>query len=292
MEEENMKSKDTLDILSKLIESNLDDSSGKSTSAKSNSSLNNYEQKNDDEVNEESNALNDQNKDCTIINIIQEKNPGDDDGKIQSNDDIEKKEVEYENMEEEEKNEKINSYILEVYKEEEGDNNQKDEEEKEELMEEEKNNDKESLKSNTPCFNGFINVCNKKINQCEKTAIFTNRDITSLIQKNKDEQFNSKIISKKNSKEISHPNENINNYAYLSGLFNMENQELISNESLTKENDDIAPENMLLSIIDNINSNSIHDSSDRATNSENGDLPPYDFIQIKETKSKTTQGKG
>lgn len=287
-----MKSKDTLDILSKLIESNIDDSSGKSTSAKSNSSLNNYEQKNDDEVNEESNALNDQNKDCTIINIIQEKNPGDDDGKIQSNDDIEKKEVEYENMEEEEKNEKINSYILEVYKEEEGDNNQKDEEEKEELMEEEKNNDKESLKSNTPCFNGFINVCNKKINQCEKTAIFTNRDITSLIQKNKDEQFNSKNISKKNSKEISHPNENINNYAYLSGLFNMENQELISNESLTKENDDIAPENMLLSIIDNINSNSIHDSSDRATNSENGDLPPYDFIQIKETKSKTTQGKG
>ena len=286
-----MKSKDTLDILSKLIESNLDDSSGKSTSAKSNSSLNNYEQKNDDEVNEESNALNDQNKDCTIINIIQEKNPGDDDGKIQSNDDIEIKEVEYENMEVEEKNEKINS---DFYKEEEeeGDNNQNDEEEKEELMEEEKNNDKESLKSNTPCFNGFINVCNKKINQCEKTQIFTNRDITSLIQKNKDEQFNSKIISKKNSKEISHPNENINNYAYLSGLFNMENQELISNESLTKENDDIAPENMLLSIIDNINSNSIHDSSDRATNSENGDLPPYDFIQIKETKSKTTQGKG
>ena len=286
-----MKSKDTLDILSKLIESNLDDSSGKSTSAKSNSSLNNYEQKNDDEVNEESNALNDQNKDCTIINIIQEKNPGDDDGKIQSNDDIEKKEVEYENMEVEEKNEKINS---DFYKEEEeeGDNNQKDEEEKEELMEEEKNNDKESLKSNTPCFNGFINVCNKKINQCEKTQIFTNRDITSLIQKNKDEQFNSKNISKKNSKEINHPNEDINDYAYLSGLFNMENQELISNESLTKENDDIAPENMLLSIIDNINSNSIHDSSDRATNSENGDRPPYDFIQIKETKSKTTQGKG
>lgn len=287
-----MKSKDTLDILSKLIESNLDDSSGKSTSAKSNSSLNNYEQKNDDEVNEESNALNDQNKDCTIINIIQEKNPGDDDGKIQSNDDIEIKEVEDENMEEEEKNEKINLLFGEVDKEEEGDNNQKDEEEKEELMEEEKNNDKESLKSNTPCFNGFINVCNKKINQCEKTAIYTDRDITSLIQKNKDEQFNSKNISKKNSKEISHPNENINNYAYLSGLFNMENQELISNESLTKENDDIAPENMLLSIIDNINSNSIHDSSDRATNSENGDLPPYDFIQIKETKSKTTQGKG
>lgn len=286
-----MKSKDTLDILSKLIESNLDDSSGKSTSAKSNSSLNNYEQKNDDEVNEESNALNDQNKDCTIINIIQEKNPGDDDGKIQSNDDIEKKEVEYENMEVEEKDEKI-ILFLEVDKEEEGDNNQKDEEEKEELMEEEKNNDKESLKSNTPCFNGFINVCNKKINQCEKTQIFTNRDITSLIQKNKDEQFNSKNISKKNSKEISHPNEDINNYAYLSGLFNMENQELISNESLTKENDDIAPENMLLSIIDNINSNSIHDSSDRATNSENGDRPPYDFIQIKETKSKTTQGKG
>ena len=282
-----MKSKDTLDILSKLIESNLDDSSGKSTSAKSNSSLNNYEQKNDDEVNEESNALNDQNKDCTIINIIQEKNPGDDDGKIQSNDDIEKKEVEYENMEEE-------KYNSDFYKEEEeeGDNNQKDEEEKEELMEEEKNNDKESLKSNTPCFNGFINVCNKKINQCEKTQIFTNRDITSLIQKNKDEQFNSKNISKKNSKEISHPNEDINDYAYLSGLFNMENQELISNESLTKENDDIAPENMLLSIIDNINSNSIHDSSDRATNCENGDLPPYDFIQIKETKSKTTQGKG
>lgn len=282
-----MKSKDTLDILSKLIESNIDDSSGKSTSAKSNSSLNNYEQKNDDEVNEESNALNDQNKDCTIINIIQEKNPGDDDGKIQSNDDIEKKEVEYENMEEE-------KYNSDFYKEEEeeGDNNQKDEEEKEELMEEEKNNDKESLKSNTPCFNGFINVCNKKINQCEKTQIFTNRDITSLIQKNKDEQFNSKNISKKNSNEISHPNENINDYAYLSGLFNMENQELISNESLTKENDDIAPENMLLSIIDNINSNSIHDSSDRATNSENGDLPPYDFIQIKETKSKTTQGKG
>ena len=159
-------------------------------------------------------------------------------------------------------------------------------------MEEEKNNDKESLKSNTPCFNGFINVCNKKINQCEKTQIFTNRDITSLIQKNKDEQFNSKIISKKNSNEISHPNEDINDYAYLSGLFNMENQELISNESLTKENDDIAPENMLLSIIDNINSNSIHDSSDRATNCENGDRPPYDFIQIKETKSKTTQGKG
>ena len=286
-----MKSKDTLDILSKLIESNLDDSSGKSTSAKSNSSLNNYEQKNDDEVNEESNALNDQNKDCTIINIIQEKNPGDDDGKIQSNDDIEKKEVEYENMEVEEKNEKINS---DFYKEEEeeGDNNQNDEEEKVELMEEEKNNDKESLKSNTPCFNGFINVCNKKINQCEKTQIFTNRDITSLIQKNKDEQFNSKNISKKNSKEISHPNENIKYYAYLSGLFNMENQELISNESLTKENDDIAPENMLLSIIDNINSNSIHDSSDRATNSENGDRPSYDFIQIKETKSKTTQGKG
>ena len=286
-----MKSKDTLDILSKLIESNLDDSSGKSTSAKSNSSLNNYEQKNDDEVNEESNALNDQNKDCTIINIIQEKNPGDDDGKIQSNDDIEKKEVEYENMEVEEKNEKINS---DFYKEEEeeGDNNQKDEEEKEELMEEEKNNDKESLKSNTPCLNGFINVCNKKINQCEKTPIFTNRDTTSSTQKNKDEQFNSKNISKKNSKEISHPNEDINNYAYLSGLFNMENQELISNESLTKENDDIAPENMLLSIIDNINSNSIHDSSDRATNSENGDRPPYDFIQIKETKSKTTQGKG
>lgn len=283
-----MKSKDTLDILSKLIESNLDDSSGKSTSAKSNSSLNNYEQKNDDEVNEESNALNDQNKDCTIINIIQEKNPGDDDGKIQSNDDIEKKEVEYENMEEE----KYKLLFWEVDKEEEGDNNQKDEEEKEELMEEEKNNDKESLKSNTPCFNGFINVCNKKINQCEKTQIFTNRDITSLIQKNKDEQFNSKIISKKNSKEISHPNEDINDYAYLSGLFNMENQELISNESLTKENDDIAPENMLLSIIDNINSNSIHDSSDRATNSENGDRPPYDFIQIKETKSKTTQGKG
>ena len=283
-----MKSKDTLDILSKLIESNLDDSSGKSTAAKSNLSLNNYEQKNDDEVNEESNALNDQNKDCTVINIIQEKNPGDDDGKIQSNDDIEKKEVEYENMEEE----KYNLLFGEVDKEEEGDNNQNDEEEKEELMEEEKNNDKESLKSNTPCFNGFINVCNKKINQCEKTQIFTNRDITSLIQKNKDEQFNSKIISKKNSKEISHPNENINNYAYLSGLFNMENQELISNESLTKENDDIAPENMLLSIIDNINSNSIHDSSDRATNSENGDLPPYDFIQIKETKSKTTQGKG
>lgn len=287
-----MKSKDTLDILSKLIESNLDDSSGKSTSAKSNSSLNNYEQKNDDEVNEESNALNDQNKDCTIINIIQEKNPGDDDGKIQSNDDIEIKEVEDENMEEEEKNEKINLLFGEVDKEEEGDNNQKDEEEKEELMEEEKNNDKESLKSNTPCFNGFINVCNKKINQCEKTAIYTDRDITSLIQKNKDEQFNSKNISKKNSKEISHPNENIKYYAYLSGLFNMENQELISNESLTKENDDIAPENMLLSIIDNINSNSIHDSSDRATNSENGDLPPYDFIQIKETKSKTTQGKG
>ena len=287
-----MKSKDTLDILSKLIESNLDDSSGKSTSAKSNSSLNNYEQKNDDEVNEESNALNDQNKDCTIINIIQEKNPGDDDGKIQSNDDIETKEVEYENMEVEEKNEKINALFLEVDKEEEGDNNQNDEEEKEELMEEEKNNDKESLKSNTPCFNGFINVCNKKINQCEKTQIFTNRDITSLIQKNKDEQFNSKNISKKNSKEISHPNEDINDYAYLSGLFNMENQELISNESLTKENDDIAPENMLLSIIDNINSNSIHDSSDRATNCENGDLPPYDFIQIKETKSKTTQGKG
>ena len=283
-----MKSKDTLDILSKLIESNLDDSSGKSTSAKSNSSLNNYEQKNDDEVNEESNALNDQNKDCTIINIIQEKNPGDDDGKIQSNDDIEKKEVEYENMEEE----KYKLLFWEVDKEEEGDNNQNDEEEKVELMEEEKNNDKESLKSNTPCFNGFINVCNKKINQCEKTQIFTNRDITSLIQKNKDEQFNSKIISKKNSKEISHPNENINNYAYLSGLFNMENQELISNESLTKENDDIAPENMLLSIIDNINSNSIHDSSDRATNSENGDRPSYDFIQIKETKSKTTQGKG
>ena len=287
-----MKSKDTLDILSKLIESNLDDSSGKSTSAKSNSSLNNYEQKNDDEVNEESNALNDQNKDCTIINIIQEKNPGDDDGKIQSNDDIEKKEVEYENMEVEEKNEKIKLLFWEVDKEEEGDNNQNDEEEKEELMEEEKNNDKESLKSNTPCLNGFINVCNKKINQCEKTQIFTNRDITSLIQKNKDEQFNSKNISKKNSKEISHPNEDINDYAYLSGLFNMENQELISNESLTKENDDIAPENMLLSIIDNINSNSIHDSSDRATNSENGDLPPYDFIQIKETKSKTTQGKG
>ena len=283
-----MKSKDTLDILSKLIESNLDDSSGKSTSAKSNSSLNNYEQKNDDEVNEESNALNDQNKDCTIINIIQEKNPGDDDGKIQSNDDIEKKEVKYENMEEE----KYKLLFWEVDKEEEGDNNQNDEEEKVELMEEEKNNDKESLKSNTPCFNGFINVCNKKINQCEKTQIFTNRDITSLIQKNKDEQFNSKIISKKNSKEISHPNEDINNYAYLSGLFNMENQELISNESLTKENDDIAPENMLLSIIDNINSNSIHDSSDRATNSENGDRPPYDFIQIKETKSKTTQGKG
>ena len=283
-----MKSKDTLDILSKLIESNLDDSSGKSTSAKSNSSLNNYEQKNDDEVNEESNALNDQNKDCTIINIIQEKNPGDDDGKIQSNDDIEKKEVEYENMEEE----KYNLLFGEVDKEEEGDNNQNDEEEKEELMEEEKNNDKESLKSNTPCFNGFINVCNKKINQCEKTQIFTNRDITSLIQKNKDEQFNSKNISKKNSKEISHPNEDINDYAYLSGLFNMENQELISNESLTKENDDIAPENMLLSIIDNINSNSIHDSSDRATNSENGDRPSYDFIQIKETKSKTTQGKG
>ena len=283
-----MKSKDTLDILSKLIESNLDDSSGKSTSAKSNSSLNNYEQKNDDEVNEESNALNDQNKDCTIINIIQEKNPGDDDGKIQSNDDIEKKEVEYENMEEE----KYNLLFGEVDKEEEGDNNQNDEEEKEELMEEEKNNDKESLKSNTPCFNGFINVCNKKINQCEKTQIYTNRDITSLIQKNKDEQFNSKNISKKNSNEISHPNEDINDYAYLSGLFNMENQELISNESLTKENDDIAPENMLLSIIDNINSNSIHDSSDRATNSENGDLPPYDFIQIKETKSKTTQGKG
>lgn len=283
-----MKSKDTLDILSECI-SNLDDSSGKSTAAKSNSSLNNYEQKNDDEVNEESNALNDQNKDCTIINIIQEKNPGDDDGKIQSNDDIEIKE-EYENMEEE-KNEKIN---LLFYKEEEeeGDNNQNDEEEKEELMEEEKNNDKESLKSNTPCLNGFINVCNKKINQCEKTQIFTNRDITSLIQKNKDEQFNSKIISKKNSKEISHPNEDINDYAYLSGLFNMENQELISNESLTKENDDIAPENMLLSIIDNINSNSIHDSSNRATNSENGDRPPYDFIQIKETKSKTTQGKG
>ena len=168
-----MKSKDTLDILSKLIESNLDDSSGKSTSAKSNSSLNNYEQKNDDEVNEESNALNDQNKDCTIINIIQEKNPGDDDGKIQSNDDIEKKEVEYENMEVEEKNEKINS---DFYKEEEeeGDNNQKDEEEKEELMEEEKNNDKESLKSNTPCLNGFINVCNKKINQCEKTKKLIN----------------------------------------------------------------------------------------------------------------------
>ena len=283
-----MKSKDTLDILSKLIESNLDDSSGKSTSAKSNSSLNNYEQKNDDEVNEESNALNDQNKDCTIINIIQEKNPGDDDGKIQSNDDIEKKEVEYENMEEE----KYKLLFWEVDKEEEGDNNQNDEEEKVELMEEEKNNDKESLKSNTPCFNGFINVCNKKINQCEKTQIFTNRDITSLIQKNKDEQFNSKNISKKNSKEISHPNEDINNYAYLSGLFNMENQELISNESLTKENDDIAPENMLLSIIDNINSNSIHDSSDRATNSENGDRPSYDFIQIKETKSKTTQGKG
>ena len=282
-----MKSKDTLDILSECI-SNLDDSSGKSTSAKSNSSLNNYEQKNDDEVNEESNALNDQNKDCTIINIIQEKNPGDDDGKIQSNDDIEKKEVEYENMEEE----KYNLLFGEVDKEEEGDNNQKDEEEKEELMEEEKNNDKESLKSNTPCFNGFINVCNKKINQCEKTQIFTNRDITSLIQKNKDEQFNSKNISKKNSKEISHPNEDINDYAYLSGLFNMENQELISNESLTKENDDIAPENMLLSIIDNINSNSIHDSSDRATNSENGDRPSYDFIQIKETKSKTTQGKG
>ena len=99
-----MKSKDTLDILSKLIESNLDDSSGKSTSAKSNSSLNNYEQKNDDEVNEESNALNDQNKDCTIINIIQEKNPGDDDGKIQSNDVIEIKEVVYENMEEEKYN--------------------------------------------------------------------------------------------------------------------------------------------------------------------------------------------
>ena len=283
-----MKSKDTLEILSKIIESNLDDSSGKSTSAKSNSSLNNYEQKNDDEVNEESNALNDQNKDCTIINIIQEKNPGDDDGKIQSNDDIEIKEVEYENMEEE----KYNLLFLEVDKEEDGDNNQKDEEEKEELMEEEKNNDKESLKSNTPCLNGFINVCNKKINQCEKTQIFTNRDITSLIQKNKDEQFNSKIISKKNSNEISHPNENINDYAYLSGLFNMENQELISNESLTKENDDIAPENMLLSIIDNINSNSIHDSSDRATNSENGDRPSYDFIQIKETKSKTTQGKG
>ena len=283
-----MKSKDTLDILSKYIESIKDDSSGKSTSAKSNSSLNNYEQKNDDEVNEESNALNDQNKDCTIINIIQEKNPGDDDGKIQSNDDIEIKGVEYENMEEE----KYNSLFGEVDKEEEGDNNQNDEEEKVELMEEEKNNDKESLKSNTPCLNGFINVCNKKINQCEKTQIFTNRDITSLIQKNKDEQFNSKIISKKNSKEISHPNEYINNYAYLSGLFNMENQELISNESLTKENDDIAPENMLLSIIDNINSNSIHDSSDRATNCENGDLPPYDFIQIKETKSKTTQGKG
>ena len=287
-----MKSKDTLDILSKLIESIIDDSSGKSTSAKSNSSLNNYEQKNDDEVNEESNALNDQNKDCTIINIIQEKNPGDDDGKIQSNDDIEIKEVEYENMEVEEKNEKINALFGEVDKEEEGDNNQKDEEEKEELMEEEKNNDKESLKSNTPCLNGFINVCNKKINQCEKTQIFTNRDITSLIQKNKDEQFNSKNISKKNSKEISHPNEDIKYYAYLSGLFNMENQELISNESLTKENDDIAPENMLLSIIDNINSNSIHDSSDRATNCENGDRPPYDFIQIKETKSKTTQGKG
>ena len=286
-----MKSKDTLDILSKLIESNLDDSSGKSTSAKSNSSLNNYEQKNDDEVNEESNALNDQNKDCTIINIIQEKNPGDDDGKIQSNDDIEIEEVEHENMEEEEKYEKINLLFSEVDKEEEGDNNQNDEEEKEELMEEEKNNDKESLKSNTPCFNGFINVCNKKINQCEKTPIFTNRDTTSSTQKNKDEQFNSKNISKKNSKEISHPNEDINNYAYLSGLFNMENQELISNESLTKENDDIAPENML-SIIDNINSNSIHDSSDRATNSENGDRPPYDFIQIKETKSKTTQGKG
>ena len=283
-----MKSKDTLEILSKIIESIIDDSSGKSTSAKSNSSLNNYEQKNDDEVNEESNALNDQNKDCTIINIIQEKNPGDDDGKIQSNDDIEKKEVEYENMEEE----KYNLLFGEVDKEEEGDNNQKDEEEKEELMEEEKNNDKESLKSNTPCLNGFINVCNKKINQCEKTQIFTNRDITSLIQKNKDEQFNSKIISKKNSKEISHPNEYINNYAYLSGLFNMENQELISNESLTKENDDIAPENMLLSIIDNINSNSIHDSSDRATNCENGARPPYDSIQIKETKSKTTQGKG
>ena len=282
-----MKSKDTLDILSECI-SNLDDSSGKSTSAKSNSSLNNYEQKNDDEVNEESNALNDQNKDCTIINIIQEKNPGDDDGKIQSNDDIEKKEVEYENMEEE----KYKLLFWEVDKEEEGDNNQNDEEEKVELMEEEKNNDKESLKSNTPCLNGFINVCNKKINQCEKTQIFTNRDITSLIQKNKDEQFNSKNISKKNSKEISHPNEDINDYAYLSGLFNMENQELISNESLTKENDDIAPENMLLSIIDNINSNSIHDSSDRATNSENGDRPPYDFIQIKETKSKTTQGKG
>ena len=283
--------KDTSDILSIYIESIIDDSSGKSTSAKSNSSLNNYEQKNDDEVNEESNALNDQNKDCTIINIIQEKNPGDDDGKIQSNDDIEKKEVEYENMEEEEKNEKINSVFYKE-EEEEGDNNQKDEEEKEELMEEEKNNDKESLKSNTPCLNGFINVCNKKINQCEKTQIFTNRDITSLIQKNKDEQFNSKIISKKNSKEISHPNEDINDYAYLSGLFNMENQELISNESLTKENDDIVPENMLLSIIDNINSNSIHDSSDRATNCENGDRPPYDFIQIKETKSKTTQGKG
>ena len=104
-----MKSKDTLDILSKLIESNLDDSSGKSTAAKSNLSLNNYEQKNDDEVNEESNALNDQNKDCTVINIIQEKNPGDDDGKIQSNDGVEMGEVGCEIMEEEveEKNEKI-----------------------------------------------------------------------------------------------------------------------------------------------------------------------------------------
>ena len=287
-----MKSKDTLYILSECI-SNLDDSSGKSTAAKSNLSLNNYEQKNDDEVNEESNALNDQNKDCTVINIIQEKNPGDDDGKIQSNDVVEMGEVGCEIMEEEEeeKYEKINSVYYKE-EEEEGDNNQNDEEEEEELMEEEKNNDKESLKSNTPCFNGFINVCNKKINQCEKTPIFTNRDTTSSTQKNKDEQFNSKNISKKNSKEISHPNEDINNYAYLSGLFNMENQELISNESLTKENDDIAPENMLLSIIDNINSNSIHDSSDRATNSENGDLPPYDFIQIKETKSKTTQGKG
>lgn len=35
-------------------------------------------------------------------------------------------------------------------------------------MEEEKNNDKESLKSNTPCFNGFINVCNKKLINAKK----------------------------------------------------------------------------------------------------------------------------
>ena len=215
-----MKQEDTLVNYKEHIESNKDDSPVNSTSAKSTSSLSHYDQKNDDEVNEGSNELNDQNKDCTVINITPEKNSEEDDVEIKSNVDMEIKEVENENIkQEEEKNEdeKINSIYYEKENEEEGDNIENDEE---------------------------------------------------------------------------HPNEDINDIGHINLLLNMENEEFIQNESLNEENDDsIQPENMM-QISDNTNSNYIHDSPNITTNNENENHPPIDFIQIKETKSRTTHSKG